>query len=129
MPSDDNIPLGRVKTPVWAATGVAEFDGWGTGGAQCRHKVVDLWDTDGHNFLAVLGYHEPSELQIVVDLINNYADIVYAARDLLESGVIYKEGGEQSKLITALEHAVFGKPELEEEQEDGYTLGEVQFDL
>ena len=91
-----------------------------------------LWDANGHNFLDIIGYHNPDELQIVVDLINNYADIVYAARDLLESGEVYTQGGSTlAKLMAALEVAVNGKPELgdDPDDEEGYTLGEVRFDL
>lgn len=132
----DSTPLGRVKTPVWAESGTVEFGGRWAGGVRpdCKHEGIRLWDSSGHNFLVVVGYHHPDELQIIIDLINNYAPIVYAARDLLESEK-YVKGGDATldKLLTRLEEAVNGKPNMEEtdaeEEQEEYTLDEIQFDL
>ena len=128
-PLGDSVPLGQVKVPVHAETKVVEYDVPLNSLVQiCTHEVIALWDSNGHNFLDIIGYHHPDELQIVVDLMNNYAPIVYAARDLLEYGTTWK-GGEQSKLLKALEIAVNGKPNMEEEDDEEYTLGEILFDL
>ena len=121
----ESIAVGEVKVTIWGETEVVEFGGRGE--PECKHEVVALWDSNGHNFLNIIGYYHPDELQIVVDLMNNYAPIVYAARDILEA----RSGGTSlGKLFDALEIAVNGKPNMEEEDgEEEYTLDEILFDL
>ena len=134
MTKFSNTPLGQVRAPIHAEKSTAEFNEvkYRDGGKYtvgCTHEVIDLFDSDGHNFLAVIGYHHPEELQIIVDLVNNYAPIVYAARDILEYGTTWS-GGTQSKLIEALRVAVEGKPILEDDDgEEEYTLSEMVLDL
>lgn len=137
----DSTPLSRVRTPVHAETKRAEFthrvDAWlKIEGVQeikgfCAHDVVALWDANGHNFLDIIGYHNESELQIVVDLINRCLPIMYACQDVIEQEAV--EGGSAYKhglLVRQLIEAVIGEPELgEDDDEEGYTLGEVRFDL
>jgi len=54
---------------------------------------------------------------------------VYAARDLLEvaEGSRYEE--KLNKVVAALDIAVNGKPNMEDDDAEEYTLGEILFDL